>query len=905
MSIGNLSVKVTADTSGLTSGMDKAAQAARAGMGDSSNAVDDFRSHLLRAATDLEMAARAMDKNMKAANDSISSSSQKAAESVGKVNESVNNIDGKSMGEKVGLAMGAGVAATAAGAKTVLNDVVDYVKTQLVIAGIALITGIAVGVVAAVYLVSKAVGTIAAMMNGTFYKSENIDALIASNKELLTLQNSLRMSSIEAGGLNEALKRLGVDKGDYVAVFTNASNAVRQNTDELDRLGVKYTDNNGKLLSSKEVLENVKKTLDTYTAGWDRNSAAAAIGMGSYEQINKALSVTDEQVEKSKARLDDYQLGISAGAQVMVAEYTQTMAEFNLENELMAQGMKRVYADAVMPLYTDMANAMKDGWPIIVQATRAGVAGVVAAFYGLKVSIYIVTESILATIQGLGAGLGGIGVAISQLSSGNVKGAVKAVVDGWIGSKNRIKEAGSNIAIQMAASDKAIALAAAADGRSASIDDSKLPPDSPGKTWKDADKKAKGAVDDEAKKVLQGKLAEQEAFISAEKNQLATRNTYLQYGYQLEYSNAQDYYSNKRKMLEVALAGQMEAYAKETAAATIYKAQADTLVKQQDAANILADIAKKRAAAQVDGVKALVDITLEQARAYREFDLATTQAIRSYDLSNKQAQFQIDILGKNSLEVAKLTAVKQIQLDLEQRLYDMRNKGLPEADIARATAAALQQKADAVALINASFEKQNTAVFGANEAFRKYGETSKNIGAQMESVFTGAFSKMEDALVSFVQTGKIDFKSLANSIIADLLRIQARAMITNAIGGGGFSGFLNSIFGGSSGGGGVLGDIITPDTMGILGFANGGDPPAGVASMVGERGPELFVPKQAGTIIPNDKLGGGSSPNISLTNNITVAGGIGAGEAYVAIQRALGENNKQWTETLKRQGVFA
>ena len=37
-------------------------------------------------------------------------------------------------------------------------------------------------------------------------------------------------------------------------------------------------------------------------------------------------------------------------------------------------------------------------------------------------------------------------------------------------------------------------------------------------------------------------------------------------------------------------------------------------------------------------------------------------------------------------------------------------------------------------------------------------------------------------------------------------------------------------------------------------FANGGQPPVGKTSVVGERGPELFVPKVAGTIIPNDQL---------------------------------------------------
>lgn len=45
--------------------------------------------------------------------------------------------------------------------------------------------------------------------------------------------------------------------------------------------------------------------------------------------------------------------------------------------------------------------------------------------------------------------------------------------------------------------------------------------------------------------------------------------------------------------------------------------------------------------------------------------------------------------------------------------------------------------------------------------------------------------------------------------------------------------------------------------MNILGFADGGRPPVGRPSIVGERGPELFVPGSSGTIIPNHALGGG------------------------------------------------
>jgi hypothetical protein len=56
--------------------------------------------------------------------------------------------------------------------------------------------------------------------------------------------------------------------------------------------------------------------------------------------------------------------------------------------------------------------------------------------------------------------------------------------------------------------------------------------------------------------------------------------------------------------------------------------------------------------------------------------------------------------------------------------------------------------------------------------------------------------------------------------------------------------------------------------IGFAGFANGGNPPVGRPSIVGERGPELFVPKSSGTIVPNHALGGGGVKVETI--NITV-----------------------------------
>ena len=77
-------------------------------------------------------------------------------------------------------------------------------------------------------------------------------------------------------------------------------------------------------------------------------------------------------------------------------------------------------------------------------------------------------------------------------------------------------------------------------------------------------------------------------------------------------------------------------------------------------------------------------------------------------------------------------------------------------------------------------------------------------------------------------------------------------------GGGGFLGGLLGLFGG--GGGGGLGPQFTgTGALGLLSsgsFAHGGRPPVGRVAIVGEKGPEPFIPDRPGTILPNSALSG-------------------------------------------------
>ena len=68
--------------------------------------------------------------------------------------------------------------------------------------------------------------------------------------------------------------------------------------------------------------------------------------------------------------------------------------------------------------------------------------------------------------------------------------------------------------------------------------------------------------------------------------------------------------------------------------------------------------------------------------------------------------------------------------------------------------------------------------------------------------------------------------------------------------------------------------------LGFLNFADGGRPPVNRPSIVGEKGPELFVPRSSGNIIPNNKLGGGSTNNVVV--NVDASGSDVQGDEAAA-----------------------
>nr|WP_313658852.1 phage tail tape measure protein [Achromobacter ruhlandii] len=114
----------------------------------------------------------------------------------------------------------------------------------------------------------------------------------------------------------------------------------------------------------------------------------------------------------------------------------------------------------------------------------------------------------------------------------------------------------------------------------------------------------------------------------------------------------------------------------------------------------------------------------------------------------------------------------------------------------------LKQSLDDRLALQADYYSQLTAMEadwrnGAIGGLNDYAYEASNVADATRSAFTDAFKGAEDALVTFVTTGKLNFSDLANSIIADLARIAIRQSITGPL-----ASALGSALGGMFAGGG-------------------------------------------------------------------------------------------------------
>ena len=236
---------------------------------------------------------------------------------------------------------------------------------------------------------------------------------------------------------------------------------------------------------------------------------------------------------------------------------------------------------------------------------------------------------------------------------------------------------------------------------------------------------------------------------------------------------------------------------------------------------------------------------------------------------------QIRIKNDGMYRTAEQQLIENAQLQLKKKLNEQiaiqsKSENLTADEKKKAIEEANAEYARQLKLVKQIAEQraadQKDLVKGVSTGAGKYFEEVSNMAAFTEDATTRALRGMEDALVSMVQTGKLSFRDLANSIIADLIRIQIRQSITAPLAGllsGMTASFTPIVSGGSA---------YSATSADITGRrAQGGNVNSGSSYLVGENGPEIFTPYNSGNITPNNQTGGSA---VTVVQNINVTTGV-------------------------------
>jgi hypothetical protein len=135
---------------------------------------------------------------------------------------------------------------------------------------------------------------------------------------------------------------------------------------------------------------------------------------------------------------------------------------------------------------------------------------------------------------------------------------------------------------------------------------------------------------------------------------------------------------------------------------------------------------------------------------------------------------------------------------------------------------------------------------------KDFSDSMPTLNQAMENVIVGGMKSLEDSLAGLVNgtmNASQAFKSMANSIINDLIRMAIQQSITAP---------LAQMFGLQA----------AAPSVPLTGKAIGGSVQSGKPYMVGERGAEMFVPNQSGSIIPSGQMNGGGTV-VNQVINIT------------------------------------
>jgi hypothetical protein len=271
---------------------------------------------------------------------------------------------------------------------------------------------------------------------------------------------------------------------------------------------------------------------------------------------------------------------------------------------------------------------------------------------------------------------------------------------------------------------------------------------------------------------------------------------------------------------------------------------------------------------ELKDLQATLAIVGEIARKTGLSEAELTKALEDQIASLQRNKTAVDENGK-AKEKQKTTVDNLIErIQQENKDLALLKNALQEVDkIAKANNLSQSELTEAL-------EAQIEVLERTGETAQKTGEQTKTFAEQINTAIQQQGESLANNLARSLAQGKFalnDFKSFFNRILEDIATMIIQKRITQPLvdsilgslggttGGGGIGGFLGSL-----GGGGGLGNMFSSVSSGIgsffsgiggfFGLANGGIARGGRPYLVGERGPEMFMPNTTGRVISTENM---------------------------------------------------
>jgi tape measure domain-containing protein len=236
------------------------------------------------------------------------------------------------------------------------------------------------------------------------------------------------------------------------------------------------------------------------------------------------------------------------------------------------------------------------------------------------------------------------------------------------------------------------------------------------------------------------------------------------------------------------------------------------------------DLKTKRLELELETNTLLAEQTGKAEEQYRQQQQAIAEAIVNLDMQK--------------IKISAVTEAQQQALQLLEIENTLKKAGIVLTDADR----------QALGLKIAEIQK-----------LTKEQEAAKTAAQQLKDIYTDIGMSIKSGIVDAIQ-GAVDGTKTLGEVASGVLKNIANKLLDVAIN--------MALFGAISGtgtGGGLLGALFKPKPR-----ANGGPVTGGSPYIVGERGPELFVPGRSGSIVPNNQLAGGGDTNVVV--NVDASG---------------------------------